>query len=262
MSAKSPLYASGGSLGEDYPRDATAMQAVSERHLIDVWRSGCTIEIPNALVVLSAYAWLADDTGAVKAAAPEVAERAKVSEGTVRRLTSALVDAGDLQVLEVGVGRAPSSYHLARTTGRSSITMRAQPDRTSPVVLSPRADKSGGSSRARAVLALELEEITTKPTRAKRVGRPSFDAEFAEWWQGYPRKVARAAALKAFTKRRQERVPLSVLTTARDAYAREVEGKDAQYIAHGSTFLGPTGRWSDPWDELAAAGVPDEWSTW
>lgn len=72
-----------------------------------------------------------------------------------------------------------------------------------------------------------------------------FDAEFAEAWVVYPRKLARKAALKAYQTRRRAGVPADELLTATRNYADAKRGSDEKFILHGSTFFGPDERWRD-----------------
>lgn len=81
----------------------------------------------------------------------------------------------------------------------------------------------------------------------------SLEAEFAEWYELYPRQEGIAKARRAFTKARQK-VTLDVLIDGLRAYLVEVAGKDRQYIAHPATWLHGE-RWAD--QESGAAGKPN-----
>lgn len=72
-----------------------------------------------------------------------------------------------------------------------------------------------------------------------------FDAEFEVWWQEYPRKRGKTAAVKHWCGLRKKGVSVEQLTAARDRYKTETKGKSMDYIMHGSTFLGPGDRWKD-----------------
>lgn len=84
-------------------------------------------------------------------------------------------------------------------------------------------------------------EKNKKSTTANK----EFDAEFDAWWEAYPNKKGKADARKHWRKLRKSGVELQTLWTALDNYKREVQGKEKQYIMHGSTFLGPGRRWED-----------------
>lgn len=79
-----------------------------------------------------------------------------------------------------------------------------------------------------------------------------FTKDFDVWWDGYPRKVSRQDALKAYRARRREGVDAGKLTQARDNYATCQVGVDAQFVKHGGSFLAKDGMWTE-W----VAGCPE-----
>jgi hypothetical protein len=83
---------------------------------------------------------------------------------------------------------------------------------------------------------------------------PKWPADYGEqFWEAYPRRVAKKAAMKALDNvRKSGEVPFEVLLSAVLTYARAVAGKDVQYVAHPATWLN-AGRWDD--DPTAIAGA-------
>lgn len=76
-----------------------------------------------------------------------------------------------------------------------------------------------------------------------RTGWPQDYQE--QFWDVYPRRVAKKAAMKALDRvRKGSEVPFEVLISAVKIYARAVAGKDVQYVAHPATWLN-AGRWDD-----------------
>ncbi|RBP66393.1 hypothetical protein DFO66_103340 [Brevibacterium sanguinis] len=67
---------------------------------------------------------------------------------------------------------------------------------------------------------------------------------FAEFWEVYPRKVARKAAMAKFPKCVKEAGGVQKLIDAAEAYAQSVEGRPIEKIAHPTTWLNQ-GRWDD-----------------
>lgn len=67
--------------------------------------------------------------------------------------------------------------------------------------------------------------------------------EFEEFWGIYPRRVAKLAALKAFTKARKIASLDDILAGAR-RYAAERANEDQQFTAHPASWLN-AGRWMD-----------------
>ncbi len=66
---------------------------------------------------------------------------------------------------------------------------------------------------------------------------------FAEFWQAYPRKVAKKAAVQKFAKAVADGADPAVIVAAAQRYADDPE-RDARYTAHPATWL-HQGRWED-----------------
>ena len=73
------------------------------------------------------------------------------------------------------------------------------------------------------------------------------DEAFETWWKGYPRKRGKDGAARCFARLLASGVNAADLAAARDNYVEEVRilGHDEAHTLHGSTFLGPQGRWKD-----------------
>lgn len=118
-------------------------------------------------------------------------------------------------------GDAPETFVPDLGTGnREQGTARAEPSSKPALHRSPRSATSGGHG---------------------------IDERFDEAWRRYPRKVAKAEALKAWRARRRAGVPADELVMAAANYADacEQQGKTTEHIMHGSTFFGPSERWKD-----------------
>lgn len=89
----------------------------------------------------------------------------------------------------------------------------------------------------------DTNETQTRHKRANQKNRynrntsSSTDAEeFENWYACYPRKTARGAAEKAFRTARKT-ADLETLVNAAWKYAKQVQGKDPQYIKHPASWL-------------------------
>ncbi len=80
-------------------------------------------------------------------------------------------------------------------------------------------------------------------SRRSRVDDPETIAAFEEWWQAYPRKVARPVAAKAYDRACTKASAAELLIGAR-AYAAARAGQDPRYTAHPATWLNGE-RWRD-----------------
>lgn len=95
-----------------------------------------------------------------------------------------------------------------------------------------------------------MESARTTPARPEPKGQETSSpvgddapGDFTEFWQQYPRKVGKQAAIKAYRKARKLASAADILAgTIR--FAAEREGADEQYTAHPASWLN-AGRWED-----------------
>lgn len=109
-----------------------------------------------------------------------------------------------------------------------------------------RAEKSGGNrvdeSPPKERPPIPPKEITppvpSEPnfSSKRKTARSAEPEGFAEWYGGYPRKVGRFDAAKAYGKAAKE-VPRDRLLETRDLYAARMAGRDPEYIKHPATWL-------------------------
>lgn len=83
---------------------------------------------------------------------------------------------------------------------------------------------------------------SSSPTAKKTQGYPD---DFELWWQGYPRKIAKADAAKAW-KRARRSTDADTLTTALAASVRawRAQGRATEHIPHAASWLNGR-RWED-----------------
>ncbi len=79
--------------------------------------------------------------------------------------------------------------------------------------------------------------------REKTSSKPTASTEFDSFWAGYPRKVGKEAARKAFAKA-LKLADLKEIMSGVGALRAEVAGKDPKFTPHPSTWLNE-GRWDD-----------------
>ena len=102
----------------------------------------------------------------------------------------------------------------------------------------------------------KTETETETETRRKDLSTEPAD-EFAQWYARYPRKEAKDAAKRAFTKARKS-ASLPELLSGLDQYNRAMAGKERQYLALPATWLN-AGRWQD---EIPTTTKPAASSPW
>jgi hypothetical protein len=113
----------------------------------------------------------------------------------------------------------------------------------------------GNSSRYRPILKQQDDDSPAeeRQTAERHEGAPSSSATsaaaiaaaFDEWWKQYPKRVARAAAQRAYERitRRGEATPRELLAGVMK-YAGERLDQDSKYTKHPATWLNG-GCWSD-----------------
>jgi len=187
--------------------------------------------------------------------------RAKQMEDALRALTSA-----DLVTLYYVAGKPILQMntwdrHQNVRAKKSKYPGPEQADGTGPQEMTVDSSLHTSSSNCMQMYAdVPVIQSNTKsesnpnpnPTRAG-----ARDADFERFWNEYPKKVGKAAALKAFAK---VTVPVSVLIEAVRAQARSAQWtKDnGQYIPNPATWLNQ-GRWEDKLPE--ARGRNDVFQT-
>ena len=122
---------------------------------------------------------------------------------------------------------------VRRAAGRIGAKARWQKDSKSH---SKSHGKPDGKSNGKKMAETETETETYIST--------SDDALFEDFWNVYPRKVAKKEAMKKFAKAVKDGTdPKTIIDGARN-YAESVSGKDPKYVAHPTTWLNQ-GRWED-----------------
>ena len=72
----------------------------------------------------------------------------------------------------------------------------------------------------------------------------SNDALFEDFWNAYPRKIAKKEAMKKFAKAVKDGADPNTIIAGAKTYAASVVGKEPKYVAHPTTWLNQ-GRWED-----------------
>lgn len=89
----------------------------------------------------------------------------------------------------------------------------------------------------------EREKEITTTSKPDGLDKSVAAAEFDHWYSKYPKKEAKEAARKAFTKARRT-ASVDSLESGLARYVEAVKGKDRQFIALPATWLN-AGRWDD-----------------
>ena len=85
---------------------------------------------------------------------------------------------------------------------------------------------------------------TETETESETYISTSDDALFEDFWNAYPRKIAKKEAMKKFAKAVKDGTDPNTIIAGAKTYAASVVGKERKYIAHPTTWLNQ-GRWED-----------------
>lgn len=89
----------------------------------------------------------------------------------------------------------------------------------------------------------DKEVLPTEGHTPRAAKPPSEPPTFLAFWQAYPKRVGRKAAVTAYQRALKTTDPTTLLTAA-TRYANETRGIEARFIAHPQTWLNQ-GRWDD-----------------
>lgn len=103
----------------------------------------------------------------------------------------------------------------------------------------------------------ETEDISPPSPSCDAKPADDLDAEFADWWSHYPRKLDRLKALKAYRAARRRGVTADELKLGVMRYAAECDQNQTQpnFIKHGASWLN-AGSWENAPTPPARAASP------
>ena len=219
------------------------------------------------------------ETGRCNPSVAQIAAGSGMSDRNVRRMLREIEQAGWMVVNQSSGGRRSS-----KTYNSNSFELRVPLTRTDMSELNPdtvvrdkepnpdkpgRLTRTNGAANPDTVVRRkenltanknsEVESNSQLDLGDKKEGRrgrnPSetntTDADFAEWWTQYPKKVSKLAAEKAYHAARKKGATPAELLSAAMRYAAERSGQDSKYTKNPSTWL-TGGCWLD---EPAAAPI-------
>jgi hypothetical protein len=200
---------------------------MSIRLMAEVWRTDLPTVEKMVLLVIADHA---NDEGTQSyPSQATIASKASISVRTVQRAVNSLVSEGYIRLFKHSGGsagcredRRPHLYQI--NLGKL------------------RGDNLSGRQ--------EIPDETTMTTTTGRLSRPMNHPldpsikhpDFEEFWKIYPRKVAKAAALKAWIKAKQVTSPEEIIAGAQ-RYAND-PNRHPSYTAHPATWLNAH-RWGD-----------------
>jgi uncharacterized protein YdaU (DUF1376 family) len=96
--------------------------------------------------------------------------------------------------------------------------------------------RSKAASKRHANAPAIADTVTSTVTKKERKKNISFEREFNEFWEAYPRKESKGHALKAWPKAVSLATPEQIIAGAK-AYRARRAGEDAQFTKYPATWL-------------------------
>lgn len=161
------------------------------------------------------------------------------TRGSVRYCVDQLVTGGHLAVA-VSHGRGTSNRY--RIILKDVAAADDGPDESE---LFPNDDPEASSDAESLQRGASSTPETLFPDLLPAKAKAAIDESFDLWWQQFPKKAGKAAALKAYTRiiNKGEASPEELLTGVM-RYAAAQTGKDPKYIKHPQGWLNDA-RWTD-----------------
>lgn len=199
------------------------------------WAYKKTTGSASAKAILVKIADNANDDGIAWPSIKTIAEHVELSPRAVQNNIRRLADDGFLKIEERYVGgvQLPNFYQLIETVHETTggVNDLQGGGRVQQMQGGGAADAGGGGA------AGAPKPSVVKPSTVSNSVERSFKEDFQDWYEHYPRRVARGAAEKALAKAMRDGATLEALIEGTKRYAAQVEGKEAQYIKHPSTWL-------------------------
>ncbi|MGH3450223.1 MAG: helix-turn-helix domain-containing protein [Haloechinothrix sp.] len=204
------------------------------------------------LLMLLAIADHADDDGTnAWPSRTTLAAKTRLDERTVRRVIKRLEAAGQLRV-QRGHGRSNSNRYIVVMANANGDGVHrremgaARPGAVRPPGSSPwgAVPPEKGAFDPQKGVAAPPEPSLTVQEPSKRYLSPPDSTDFEAFWSIYPRRKAKQAAHKAWTRAIRSGADPATLIAAAERFAAQRSGQDAKFTPHPATWL-TQARWHD-----------------
>ncbi len=195
-----------------------------------------------ARLLMLALADRADDHGKAWPSIADLMRRTGISRGALHNAMREAVRLGELSVENFAGPRLCNLYVLSIPTRSESEPVQ----NVNPVQILNRPvqnqDKTRSESEPKPLLTLKNPQSLDREMRKAKKTKPEPDADFKTFWQTYPRRVNKPAAVRAWLATAKERPPLAALLAALAAHKRN--WRDPKFIPHPASWLNGH-RWQD-----------------
>ena len=206
---------------------------MSIRVMTQVWDSG-QYSGSKLLLLLALADFAHDDGDNIYPTVDTLVQKTRCDRRTVQRNLRQLEGEGAIRLVRPASRHGPAEYQIGAAFCRPSGD-----EGRYPVPSGAASDANQGRrDAAQTVIKEPLKEPLKETKNARERARvKDLKEEFGEWYQHYPRKVARGAAEKAFATVWREGAELADLIAGAKRYAAQVAGKETEYIKHPATWL-------------------------
>jgi hypothetical protein len=176
-----------------------------------------------------------------------LARECKTSRRTIPRLLAQLKAAGEIEIHAGGGRNHCNSYTITVAENPDTVVTLSAANPDTRVTVSTSETLTPVSSFNGETLTNQVRNTDTRVTRTiknrKNIALTADDPDFAAFWSAYPRKVAKAAAAKAWHSSKQ-RPPLADLLAALEKHKASEQWQAARFIPHPVTWINQQ-RWDD-----------------
>lgn len=218
------------------------------------------------LLALLALADWSDDDGRCWPSIAAIARKTRLSRSQAQRVVHRLIETGAVSVTGNTTGGAPGAtrqyrINLSALTASVATPSTGRTDATGSVHATGRTHALEGSHPCGETGSTHATQTVSEPSKNRqRVRDVSLDS-FPTFWNQYPRKEAKASALRAWTKIKPEGQTLADLMASleRQKATDQWRAEGGKFIPHPATWLNQR-RWEDEGTTLQAPGhssLPD-----
>jgi len=193
----------------------------------------------NIKLVLLALADNANDDGYCWPSQEVIADKSSMTTRNLRRVLAALEERGYIRIDE---RRRPDGY-------KASNGYQLSPDKLS-AKSSP--DIQGSSQRT----TVSYQEPSEEPPVIESAGAKADDQAWVRFWELYPRKVAKPAALRAWNAAIKTTEP-DLIVIGLGRHLPSMKANDPKFVPHPATWLN-NARWNDEPEPIKSTGTKAE----
>lgn len=212
---------------------------------------------PAAAILFARISWRAQATGEWTATRAEMAAETGLSPAMIRTAVDVLREREWVATRRVSVLDSTLIWSpiYAGQPEKADSTSRDGESRMTPPAESaiPSLETGKTDTPTPAGALFDAPPLRSVPTPSE------LDAEFARFWELYPRRTAKKAARAAYGKARRT-TSVQAIATGLRAQLPSLQAREPQYVPHPTTWLNQ-GRWEDDVQPVTAGPRTDPFAS-